>query len=67
MILRFDDEVKVVMEATGIYYLPVLTHDMITMLSENEFIEGYKLWAKEKNTTRARIRKKPYIVWLKRL
>lgn len=25
MILRFDDEVKVVMEATGIYHLPVLT------------------------------------------
>lgn len=26
MILRFDDEVKVVMEATGIYHLPVLTY-----------------------------------------
>lgn len=26
MLLRFDDEVKVVMEATGIYHLPVLTY-----------------------------------------
>lgn len=26
MILRFEDEVKVVMEATGIYHLPVLTY-----------------------------------------
>lgn len=26
MILKFDDEVKVVMEATGIYHLPVLTY-----------------------------------------
>jgi len=26
MLLRFDDEVKVIMEATGIYHLPVLTY-----------------------------------------
>ncbi|MDD3362055.1 MAG: transposase [Hespellia sp.] len=26
MLLRFDEEVKVVMEATGIYHLPVLTY-----------------------------------------
>ena len=26
MLLRFEDEVKVVMEATGIYHLPVLTY-----------------------------------------
>jgi transposase len=26
MILKFDDEIKVVMEATGIYHLPVLTY-----------------------------------------
>ena len=26
MLLRFDDEVKVVMEATGIYHLPALTY-----------------------------------------
>ncbi len=26
MLLRFDDEIKVVMEATGIYHLPVLTY-----------------------------------------